>query len=54
MVEVSLMNDGGCNCPLFTRALLAKRQLSRGEKLGRDEAVSYIAASSSFSFTVML
>ena len=24
---------------------LAKRQLSRGEKLGRDEAVSYIAAS---------
>ena len=45
MVEVSVMNDGGSNCPLFTRALLAKRLLSRGEKLGRDEAVSYIAAS---------
>ena len=45
MVEVSVMNDGGSNCLLFTRALLAKRLLSRGEKLGRDEAVSYIAAS---------
>ena len=45
MVEVSVMNDGGSNCPLFTRALLAKRLLSELKNIGygmlrRSEAVS--------------